>query len=245
MAKNDEEETGGVTRGISAVEIKFTVRPDQELNAVRALDLDQDDAEQRRIYFIDSTALELYDQGLILRARAKDSDDDDTTVKVRPIEPDSIGKDWRSLPGFKVEADIVGDKVIRSASLSELQKQGEVPDAAQGKRPIGKLFSEDQERFARTHATATPDYAQLRLLGPVDVLRWKITDKKLPYEMTVEEWRLPNATDLLEISIKVAPEEEQKAVAAFQAYLRNLNLDLAGAQQTKTRIALEYFASQS
>lgn len=238
------ETPGAGTPGVNAVEIKFTVRPDQELYAVRALNLEFSKAQQRQIYFVDSAQLELYDQGLIMRARTKGSGDDDSTVKVRPVEPGTITGDWQSLAGFKIEADIVGDKVIRSASLSALQKQGEIPDAADGKRPIDKLFSQDQERFARIHAVVTPEYPQLRLLGPVEVLRWKITDKRLPYEMTVEEWRLPDATDLLEISIKVAPEEEQEAVAAFQAYLRGLNLDLAGAQQTKTRMALEYFATQ-
>lgn len=244
MSKKDQMDTASATQGVSEVEIKFTVRPEQELYAVRQLDLDEDEADARRIFFIDSPALELYDQGLILRARSKEGDDDDSTVKIRPIEPDGIDADWHDLAGFKVQADIVGDKVIRSASLSALQKENEVPEAAEGKRPIARLFSEEQERFAHTHSKVTPDYSQLRLLGPVDVLRWKIADRRLPYELTVEEWRLPNGADLLEMSIKVAPQDEHAGLARFQAFIHDLKLDPAGAQETKTRVALQYFASQ-
>jgi len=75
------------------------------------------------------------------------------------------------------------------------------------------------------------------------VLRWKTRHKGFPWDLTSEEWRLPNGDDLLEISIKVEPEEAEKAQSAFDEHLRGLGVDPGGAQETKTRTALAYFAS--
>jgi hypothetical protein len=74
------------------------------------------------------------------------------------------------------------------------------------------------------------------------VLRWKTRHKGFPYDLSSEEWRLPDGTDLLEVSIKVKPEEAEKGQAALASHLTTLGLDPAGAQETKTRTALEYFA---
>jgi len=40
-------------------------------------------------------------------------------------------------------------------------------------------------------------------MGPIRVLRWKLRHKKFPHELTLDEWRLPNGEDLIEVSIKV------------------------------------------
>jgi hypothetical protein len=229
----------------SAVEVKVTVRTDQEMYTVRVFGLDFDSAEAREIYFFDTPALELFDQGLILRARLIKGADDDSTVKIRPIEPATIPDKWRFLPGFKVEADFVGSKVVRSASLTAVQKPGEIRDAFEGKRPLAKLFSPDQEEFLAAHAPVNPDFASLQMLGPVHVLRWKIVHGNLPYELTAEEWRLPNKSDQLELSVKVAPEEEQQALETFRSFLQGLQIDPEGEQQAKTRVALQFFARQS
>jgi hypothetical protein len=74
------------------------------------------------------------------------------------------------------------------------------------------------------------------------VLRWKLTHEKFPHELTLKEWRLPDGEDLLvEVSIKTSPSEAPRAQKEFEDHLRQLGLDPAGAQETKTRTALEYF----
>jgi hypothetical protein len=60
--------------------------------------------------------------------------------------------------------------------------------------------------------------------------------------LTTDEWRLPDGEDLLEVSIKVEPDEAATARRAFESHLRELGLDPAGAQETKTRTALERLA---
>ncbi|MFO1205090.1 MAG: hypothetical protein U1E63_05080 [Burkholderiales bacterium] len=78
---------------MDAVEIKVTIRPDQELRAVRAMELNEDTAAVRIIYFYDTPRLELFNAGVVLRARLVKGDDDDSTVKFRPVEVAKIGKE--------------------------------------------------------------------------------------------------------------------------------------------------------
>ena len=79
-------------------------------------------------------------------------------------------------------------------------------------------------------------------MGPIRILRWKLEHENFPHELTLEEWRLPDGEDLVEVSIKTSPSEAPKAQKEFEDHLRQLGLDPAGDQETKTRTALEYFA---
>jgi hypothetical protein len=227
---------------MDAVEIKCTIRPDQELRAERAMQVDEDTADVRLVYFYDTPDLELFKAGVVLRARLVKGDADDSTVKIRPVEPASVPRDWQRWKGFKLEADWVGDHVVCSASLTDLQKRDEIDEVAKGKRAIGKLFSSDQERFLREFHEGPVGFGTLRVMGPIRVLRWKPKHETFPHELTVEEWRLPSGEDLIEVSIKAPPTEALQARKEFETHLRELGLDPKGAQDTKTRTALEYFA---
>jgi hypothetical protein len=224
------------------VEIKVTVRPDQELRAERSMALNEDTAEVRIIYFYDTPQLDLFDAGVALRARLVKGDDDDSTVKFRPVEAANIAEEWKRLKGFKLEADCVGDRVVCSASLTGPQKRDEIDAVAKGKRPIEKLFSMNQERFLGEFYKGTVDFGRLRVLGPIRVLRWKLKQKGFAHELALEEWRLPDGDDLVEVSIKTSPGEAPQAQKDFDKHLRELGLDPHGAQETKTRTALKYFA---
>lgn len=228
--------------GMDAVEIKVTIRPDQELRAERAMQVDEDTADIRLIYFYDTADLDLFNAGTVLRARLVKGDDDNSTIKFRPApDADSLAP-WKELEGFKLEADCVGEKVVCSASLTAVQQRDEIDEVAEGKRNIEKLFCGDQERFLAQFSRKPVDFNNLCIMGPIRVLRWKLKHKGFPHELTVEEWRLPDGDDLVEVSIKVAPDEAPVARKAFEQHLTDLKLDPKGAQETKTRTALEYFA---
>ncbi|MDR6757878.1 hypothetical protein J2Y48_003175 [Mycoplana sp. BE70] len=230
---------------MNAVEIKVTIRPDQELRAERAMEVNEDTADVRLVYFYDTSDLKLFKAGVVLRARLVKGDADDSTIKFRPVDAASVPDDWKRLNDFKLEADWVGDRVVCSASLTAPQKRDEIDEVAKGKRPIGKLFSGDQERFLSEFCKDSVKFTDLHVLGPIRVLRWKPKHETFPYELTLEEWRLPNGEDLVEVSIKAPPDRADQARKDFDAHLRELGLDPEGAQQTKTRTALEYFAAQA
>ena len=227
---------------MDSVEIKVTIRPDQELRAERAMAINEDTAEVRILYFYDTPQLDLFNAGVALRARLVKGDKDDSTVKFRPVEATNIVDEWKQLEGFKLEADCVGDRVICSASLTSPQGRNEIDDVADGKRPIEKLFSKNQERFLAEFYKGPLDFGKLRVLGPIRVLRWKLKQKSFAYQLTLEEWRLPNGEDLVEVSIKTPPGEAAQAHKDFDKHLRELGLDPQGSQETKTRTALNYFS---
>jgi hypothetical protein len=232
------------TAGTDAIEVKVTVVERDETRALRKLGLKRADGEPRRIFFYDTPALDLYNNGVCLRAREM-ADACDSTVKIRPVEPRRVASKWRKLDGFKVEADAIGSQeVVRSASFTVAQQDKEIADVACGERAIAKLFSGDQEEWLRAMAKADVDFSQLVPLGPVAVLRWKCRHEGLPYELCAEEWRLPDGCDVLEISIKTKSSEAAAAQAALLGFLADVGIAPETRQQTKTRMALTYFAAQ-
>jgi len=235
-------QTAKVTEGTEAVEVKVTVLERQEEAVLEKFGLERKGAERRRIYFFDSPKLALYKKGVVLRAREKDGDVCDSTVKIRPVDPKTVDESWRKKTGFKVEADCVGPKVIRSASFTSEQTDKEIDEVASGARPIEKLFSGDQEKFLEAMSPVAVDFSKLVALGPIASLRWKFENEGLPYEICAEEWRLPNGHDLLELSIKATREQAAASRSAFEGFLRELGFEVDSDQKTKTRVALEYLA---
>jgi len=225
-----------------AVEIKVTIRPDQELRAERAMEVNEDSASVRLIYFFETPDLDLFNAGIALRARLVKGDADNSTVKFRSDKIEMVAPEWYRSKGFKVEADWVGDRAVYSVSLTREQGRNEIHDVANGDRAIEKLFSKDQERFLGEVCREPVDFAHLRVMGPIRALRWKMKYPDFAYQLSVEEWRLPNGDDLVEVSIKVPPAEALQARTVFEELLVKLGLDPKGAQETKTRTALKYFA---
>jgi hypothetical protein len=229
------------TAGAQGVELKVTVAEQMERAAADAFDLAPGRGERRRIFFFDTPGLTLFNGGLVLRARQVKGGEDDSTVKIRPVDPRSIGDRWTRLRGFKIEADGVGSRMIRSASLSVEQREGEIKAVEQQVRPIRKLFSDEQEALVADTSRTPVDFDALKVLGPIDALRWKVEHDGLPYPISAEEWTLPDGRDLLEVSIKVPTAQAAAASAAFDRFLKELHLQPKGGQQTKTRVALQFF----
>jgi hypothetical protein len=247
MAQQESEHAGQAakaTAGTDAVEVKVTVIEDHEALVLSKFSLNRDNAERRRIFFYDTRDLEFFEKGVALRARDVDGDDCDSTVKIRPVEPERLADKWRKKSGFKVESDAVGPKVIRSASFTSTQKRKEIDEVAKGDRAIAKLFSGDQEEFLSEMAPFSVDFAKLVPLGPVAVLRWKFKNDGLPYDLCAEEWRLPDGCDVLEVSIKAKQSQAAAAQGALNGFLVEIGIAQATRQQTKTLTALKYFAGQ-
>jgi hypothetical protein len=228
---------------IGAIEIKITARARDEAEVREALESFDAAAERREIYFFDTPELALFESGLVLRARLIRGGADDSTVKLRPVDARTIAEHWRETPGFEIELDAVGDDAICSAKLSAEQDRGEIGDVVKGKRAIRKLFSKAQERLIAEHRPKGVGWADLTVFGPVAVTKWEFKPPKFDYEVTVEEWVLPDESDLVELSVKAPPEEAASASRAFEELLRGQGIDTEGDQQTKTRSALRFFTT--
>ena len=192
---------------IGNVEFKITVRANQE-ELVRAELREADlEPERRRVYFFDTQELALFDAGVVLRARVTKDAADDSTVKLRPVVPADIDRRWRQTDGFEIELDMVGDTPVCSAKLEAEQRRDEIDEVAAGERPMRTLFSEDQEDLIGDYAPIGISWNELSVLGPVDVRKWELEPAGFPHEVTVEEWVLPDDSDLIELSVKVPADQ--------------------------------------
>jgi hypothetical protein len=226
---------------IDAVEVKITVIAEQE-DLVRETAREEDlEPVRRRVFFFDTTKLELFGGNLVLRARVTRDDDDDSTVKLRPVDPAKVGRRWKKTKGFQIELDLVGDEPTCSAKLEDTQQPGEIDAVADEKRPIKKLFSDDQQDLIQEYKPDRVSWDDLKVLGPIEVEKWEWKPRGFPHEVTIEEWVLPDKSDFLELSIKVNPNEAIEAAVAFRDLLVEHKLDPDGDSQAKTRWALEFF----
>jgi hypothetical protein len=230
----------------SRVELKVTIDPDQIEDAIEALELDEDDAERRYITYYDTEDLDFFEAGLVLRSRKIIDDDDDSSVKMRPMTADEA---WGLIPdyfeedGFKCEIDRTPSRETSSCSLKAKQHRGEIDDVADGERDLDKLFSSEQENLVDLFAPEGFDWDDLEILGPVDTQRWEWDVEALGgEELTVELWQMPDGGTLMELSIKVEQEESVDAMQALLAYVADHGLSLDDAQTTKTRRVLTHFA---
>lgn len=229
---------------IESVEIKLTVRDDQEQLVHDALGHAHVKAEHRVIYFFDTNDLELYESGLVLRARKIKGHTDNSTVKLRPVDPAQIPEQWKGRAEFHIEMDVVGEKFVCSAKVDSDEKRGEIDEVVAGERAMEKLFSGVQEELIKDYAPADVDWSVLVPLGPIEVRKWEFEPEGLDHELTVEMWVLPDGTDLVELSIKVDPAEAESSRADLASYLAGGGFDIEGDQKTKTKTALAYFTNQ-
>ncbi|MCP3867408.1 MAG: hypothetical protein GY703_04775 [Gammaproteobacteria bacterium] len=230
--------------GADKVEIKITVARSDEGRAVDALAIERRDSARRDIYFFDTPELDLFNAGVVLRARAIEDDKDDSVAKIRPVKPGKVDKKWHDTEGFKIEADVVGEKVVMSASLKVGQKKDAIEKVVRGKSDTSELFSKQQKALVGAFAEGVIERKDIAILGPIHTLRADIERPGMAYRITTEYWTLPDGRQLLEMSIKCPPEEAVVAREVFAAFLAGHGLDPNGTQSTKTRLALVSLVEQ-
>ena len=228
--------------GVDAIEIKMTI-PDAQIDAaLKRYHLTVDNDEERYIYFFDTPNLDLCKAGMFARARRIVGDEDDSTVKFRPVVPNEVPASWRKFAGFKLEADASEAGMVKSASLTMPMEKGLINQVVAGKKSIAKLFTQEQEDFLASIGKQHIDYNSLSVLGPLHAHRWQFEDPACPWRMTAELWKREDGARLMEISIKTPVIQAAAAIAGFMAFLAEVGAEQDVKQQTKTRWALQHYA---
>jgi hypothetical protein len=225
-----------------SVELKLTVPESEQRSTAVALGMDPLDAELRMVYFFDSPDLKLNEAGVVVRARRVQRKGDDTVVKLRPVVPHKLPEDLRSSPNLVVEVDAMPGGYVCSASLKASLGTTDVRKVALGKRPLRKLFTKEQRAFYEAHAPDGIALDELRLLGPILVLKLKFKPKDYDQKLVAELWNYPDNSRILELSTKCAPPDAMRVSLEARAFLSGRGVDLSGEQQTKTKTALDYFS---
>jgi hypothetical protein len=231
-------------KGADTVELKLTVPETDHRSALAALDIDPIDAQMRQVVFFDTPELRLYEHGVVVRARRVQGKGDDSVVKLRPVVPDALPAKLRKSPNFGVEVDAMPGGFVCSASLKAQWTAGPVKAVLRGETPIRKVFSKEQRAFYAEHAPAGIELDDLVQLGPINVLKVRFVPDGLSRRHVAELWFYPNGSRILEFSTKSLPASAFQAAAESRAYLAERGVSLTGAQQTKTRAALEHFAKE-
>jgi hypothetical protein len=235
------EEMVALVGDADSVELKFTVPDEDQQSAVAALGLDPLDGRIRQVFFFDTPDLALDRAGMVVRARRTQGAPDDNVVKLRPVVPKELPDDLRARRDFVVEVDAMPGGFVCSGSFKG-QTKGEVAETTAGRLPLSKLFSKPQRAFFGTHAPEGVEFDDLSVLGPINVVKLKMTPKGLGRRLAVELWFYPDGSRILELSTKCAPADWFEAATTSRDYLASRGVDLTAEQTTKTRTALEYFA---
>jgi hypothetical protein len=232
----------GLIEGADTVELKLTVPESDRHSALTALDVDPLEARVRQVFFFDTPDLNLYEHGVVARARRTQTKPDDSVIKVRPVVPDEIPQELRANEDFGVEVDAMLGGFVCSASYKGQLQAGRVKDSVAGRRPLRKLFSKPQRTFFAMHAPDGLELDDLSILGPINVLKLKFAPEDFARKLAVELWSYPSGSRILELSTKCQPGEAFDAAAETRAFLSDRGVDLDGKQETKTRTALAYFS---
>jgi hypothetical protein len=237
-------------KGVDSVELKLTVPSSSHRATIQGLPLDPVEAQPRQAFFFDTPDLALNEAGVVVRARRIQGGRGDTVVKLRPVVPDDLPAEVRRSPSFNVEVDVLPGGLVCSASFKGRTTGQEIRDAVGGAMPLRKLFSKDQRAFYEQHAPAGIELDSLLTLGPTFLLKATFgldispTSGGLERRMVAEMWLYPDGSRILELSTKCRPAEAFQVAADARAYLIGHGVPITGAQQTKTKAALEFFRAE-
>ena len=234
----------GLIRGADSVELKRTVPEAAQRSAIRALDLDPLDAQIRQVFFFDTPDLTLQSAGVVARARRVQGKGDDSTVKLRPVVPSDLPDSLRTDPAFNVEVDAMPGGFVCSGTLKGVPRPGAILGHVHGEAALRKVFSKQQRAFFAEHAPEGVALDDLRVLGPIFVLKLKFAPKEFGRRLVAEMWLYPDGSRILELSTRCGTNEAFEVAAEARAFLTSRGVDLSGEQQTKTRTALEFFAKE-
>jgi hypothetical protein len=242
LSSEELSELLGLIESADSVELKVTLPESEHRSAVNALGLDPLEAQIRQVFFFDTPDLALQRRGIAVRARRIQGRSGDSVVKLRPIVPDDLPEDIRRSAAMNVEVDAMPGGYVCSASMKGKIPNEDVIEAVRGERPLRKVFSKEQRSFYAANAPEGLALDDLRILGPVFVLKLVLEPRKLKRRLVAEVWLLPDGSRILELSTKCPPGEAFQAATETRVYLEGKGLELTPDAHTKTKATLEFFA---
>jgi hypothetical protein len=234
----------GLIKESDSVELKLTV-PDANLSeSAVALGMDPLEGQVRQVFFFDTPDLDLNEAGLVARARRVQGRGDDSVVKLRPVVPGELPKKVRRSAAFGVEVDAMPGGFVCSGTMKQRLEKPIVRKKLLGGGRISSLFTKEQRAFFGEHAPEGLELDELSVLGPIFVLKTRVTPKELGRRLVGELWLYPDGSRIVELSTKCLPGEAFDVAVQARAFLRERGLEAAEEQQTKTKKALEFFSER-
>jgi hypothetical protein len=231
-------------KGADSIELKLSVPETNRRSVVASLAMDVMDAQIRQVLFFDTPDLVLDKHGVVVRARRIQARRGDAVVKLRPVVPESLSPSVRKAPGFGVEVDAMPGGFVCSGRMKAVVEDAVLKEVFARRRPVSAAFTKAQRTLFAQFAPTGLELDDLRPLGPINVLKLKFDPEGFDRRLVAEMWTYPDGARILELSTKCEPAEAFGVAASTKAFLHGHGVDLAGEQRTKTRKALEFFASE-
>jgi hypothetical protein len=228
---------------VDDVELKLTVPYTEQRRVLVALGIDSLDAVVRQVAFVDTLDERLFSAGLVVRARRTQHKPGDLTVKLRPMLPADVPGSLRGLPGFKVEVDASPQGFICSCSLTAEVPDRRVRHLFVDDALLGELLDGHQRALLRERLPDGVALSDLRVLGPLTLLKARFEPDGFARKLVAELWFLPDGSRILELSTKASTAEAFQVAAEAKVFLAEHGLDLDAPQETKTRTALAALAA--
>ena len=149
----------------------------------------------RQIFFFDTPDLALNAAGVVVRARRIQDSAADTVVKLRPVVPDDLPKKlaegsdrsaWRSTRCRVGSCVRHPSKAGRRTMKSKRRRPGRDPSATSTRKI--------QRAFYAEHAPDGIGLDDLVVLGPIPVLKLKLTPEGFGRKLAVELWQYPDGS---------------------------------------------------
>jgi hypothetical protein len=233
-----------LARASDSIELKLTVPERAYRSTAAALGVDPLEAQIRQVYFFDTPDLALNKAGVVARARRVQGRDSDSVIKLRPVVPEQLSPEVRNSPNTVVELDAMPGGYVCSASLKNKLAPTAIRDTLSAGSPLRKLFSKEQRNFFKEHAPEGISLDDLSVLGPIFVLKMKMTPADFSRRLVGEMWMYPDGSRVVELSTKCLPGEGISVATEVRSFLHGKGVDLDGDQQTKTKTALEFFSAE-
>jgi hypothetical protein len=221
---------------IEKVEFKVTVLPREEETVFKLIGAANGSA--RTVFFYDTPDLKLHRRHHVyVRARVTENKND-STVKLRPLPESGVPADWSSSDGRRIEADVVGTRMVTSVKLDGTPDPGEIEAVASGDLEPDKLFKKAQE------AVVPVPVQDLSPLGPIRARLWDLPTSVFARELSVEEWTVDDELHFVELSFKVDRSEAPAAQRDWHKWLDGQGIDRDGDPRPKTEQVLEHLAAR-
>ena len=133
---------------------------------------------------------------------------------------------------------------VCSATMKARHDATAVRAVHQGTKPIRSIFSKEQRAFFKGHAPDGIELDDLTLLGPIPVMKVRFVPEGFGRKLVAELWHVPRRIqDPRAARRRRCPGEAFQVATEARLFLKANGVDLSGDQQTKTKTALEFFAT--
>lgn len=212
------------------IEVKVLLLPEQTKAAVASLHARKEAVG--RVYFFDSSSLDLLSQGVILRLRQGSTGD--LMVKVRPRADMEFSDPSGGRENFKCEVDVVGGEEQKSYSILSKFAGQRIPD--KGAEIFGILSSGQKDLLKQAHVST--DWSLVKRIADIESKSWRVRAQPTLNPLALELWQWP-AGQVLELSTKANAVTGSSVYSQLQRLATAKGLSLSRQQQFKTTLVLQ------